>query len=357
MADRETLRVEAAQQDVPWRLVSDPQIRRDPQGHPILPEQQRALKFALGVLAGLLLGIGAALLRDRQQDMFHSSEDLQDTTRLPLLGNIPAGTDLSPDLSQASLLELEDDLRVLLNRNPAVIRAAENLYTNLRFQLPPMPLHSLVIGSVAARDGKTTIALHLAQAAASMGQRVLLVDANMTLPKIHTCLGLPNFEGLSDILKQNLDPQQLIQRSPYHQNLFVLTAGPGSPSDHKLLASNQMQYLMEQLQNLFDLVIYDTVHLRGHNNQNFLTLHPNGLLLVVGIAKTHRTWVMRTLKTLQASHAPVLGVVANFCPPTSLTDFEYYDDDAAVGESSPQDELEIFRVNSQEPKGLPGERP
>ena len=119
-----------------------------------------------------------------------------------------------------------------------------------------------------------------------MGQRVLLVDTNLNFPKLHTQFELPNFEGLSDILHQNLDPHQLIQRSPYHENLSVLTAGQITSQASKVLAGHQMQFLMEQLNDMYEFVIYDSAHLQGHSDANFLAANADGLLMVVGVGKT-----------------------------------------------------------------------
>jgi polysaccharide biosynthesis transport protein len=343
LKSQETLEVEDAQQQIPWQLVVTPDILRDQNGNPIVPTQSRTKKLALGVLSGLLLGLGAALLREKRQDVFHSTEDLQDETELPLLGTLPLSDSASILDSQRPLEDKYGDMLSLsLQPQPAFSQATEALYAKLRFLHPETPIRSLVVSSIMSRDGKTTTAMHLAQVAANTGQRVLLVDANMTMPQLHSYLGVPNFEGLSEILHKKLDPNQFIQRSPYQANLFVLSSGQSLIGASQLLASTQMQYLMEQFQNMFDLVVYDTAHLQSHADAKFLSLHADGLLLVVGMERTQYSRVLKTLKSLGASHLPILGTVANFSSETR-------DSMPENGKRSKQateadDEFEIFRV-------------
>ena len=169
----------------------------------------------------------------------------------------------------------------------------------------------MVVSSAAPGDGKTTTALHLAQAAALMGQRVLLVDANLRLPQLHTRLGLPNRQGLSNLLSQNLNHNDVIQQSPLQDNLFVLTSGQLLPDSIRLLASTRMQHLMMQFQAVFDLVIYDTPHLVGIADANFLADNTDGVLMVVALGQTKLSEAMQVLDGLNSLRLPILGVVAN----------------------------------------------
>lgn len=337
LENQENLKVEDAQQQIPWQLAVNPEIRRDPNGNPLPLGQSRSTKLALGALGGLLLGIGLALLREKRQNVFHSTADLKDETQLPLLGALPFS-------ETASVLENNHESSGLhAPSNPShqkLRRAAEALYAKLKFLNSEIPIQSLVVSSVTSRDGKTTAAMHLAQVAASMGQRVLLVDANMAMPQLHSYLGMPNFEGLSEILHKKLDPTQYIQRSPYHANLFILSSGQSLAGASQLLASAQMQYLMGQFQNMFDLVVYDTAHLLDYTDAQYLSWQADGLLLVVGMGRTQHSLVLKALKSLRGSRLPILGTVANFANGT--TDVIEGGQPLEVGR--PEDEFEIFRV-------------
>lgn len=303
LVQRETLRVEAAQKEVPWEIVSAPKLPRDPAGNPVPVPGDSTKKLAMGIIAGLLLGLGIAILKERYRDVFFTSEDIEEGIELPLLGVTP--------FDRSMKLQSRGKAGRHHANGSAFLEAFNSLYTSIRFLAANPPISSLVVSSVAPGDGKSTVALHLAQAAAAMGQRVLLVDANLHQPELHVKLGLSNMQGLSDLLSQELNPDEFIQRSPKQDNLFVVTSGQLLPDSTKLLASTRMQNLIEQFQSSFDLVIYDTADLLEFADANFLAAYTDGILMVIGITKTKRSLVMQTINKLNAWHLPIIGTVAN----------------------------------------------
>jgi len=181
-----------------------------------------------------------------------------------------------------------------------------------------MSMRSLAITSAVKGDGKSTVAFYLAKTAASVGLRVLLVDADLRSPQLHFQLGLPNVRGLSDAIATDLSLNDAIQRSPEEDNLFVLTAGHTPHDPIKLLSSKKMLYLMEQFQVCFDLVIYDTPPLVGLADAHILSAHTDGTLLVVKLDRTDRSLVTKALEGLKISGASVLGTVVNGIKGSSL---------------------------------------
>jgi len=310
LTQRETLRIEAAQKTVPWELITPPGVPRNPAGGLIAaPNKAKNLQIG-GAVLGLLLGVGVAVLIEKLRNIFYSTEEIKEGIQLPLLGEIPLYKSTEP-LNSAVFAGSIEETESSNNSASRFQEAFDSLYANIRFLYSAPPVRSLAVCSAAPGDGKSTVALHLAQSAASMGQRVLLVDANFRLPQLHNKLGLPNHKGLSDLLAKKLTPNEIIQRSPLAENLFVLTSGQPLPNSTKLLGSAQMQYLMEEFQATFDLVIYDTSHLLDRMDANFLAAHTDGLLMVVGVRKTNRSVVMQVINQLNTFRLPTLGVVAN----------------------------------------------
>lgn len=303
LLQRETLRLEAAQKEVPWEIISKPKLATDPEtAQPIATRDKKARQLLmLGAAGGLILGFLAALLREKLRNVFVTVQDLQDAVPLPILSTIPPNREKSAPYSGSA------------NKfTPPFAEAFNALYTNLYFLNPETSIRSLVISSVEPSDGKTTVALNLAQMAASMGKRVLLVDANLFAPQLHALLELPNQKGLTDLLRGKFeDVRQAIQPSLLDDRLSVLTSGPVQLGATKLFASNEMQRLVKELQNQFDLVIYDTPALDGVTDTNFLLAQTDGLAIVVGINKTKRSKFNATLKNLKKYRLPVFGVVAN----------------------------------------------
>jgi capsular exopolysaccharide synthesis family protein len=323
---QQKLELDAAQKTVPWRIISAPKVEEDP----VSPKPVRNL--ALGAIGGLLLGLGAALLAERLDPVFHSSEDLKEDSQLPVLGVIPMQKDLNSieKVVAASLPQLKIGDRTITigtgSSNPDSSKSARSGYrfsgfaeafhalnTNIRLLGSDSLLNSLVISSATPGDGKSTISINLAQAAATMGQRVLLVDADLRRPQIAQRLGLAAEPGLSNVIATGLALEEAIQVVPGWTNLSILGAGELPPDPVRLLASKRMQDVMEQLQerDWFDLVIYDTPPIGGFADGKILAALTTGIILVARMGKTDRFALKRTLEELKLSQVSVLGVVAN----------------------------------------------
>jgi capsular exopolysaccharide synthesis family protein len=313
LSKREALRIDAAQKEVPWQLLTPP-------GEPQATPASLKKNLMLGALLGLLLGIGIALLLDKLSDILHTSQEVKEVAQLPILGVIPLDKELrtlalpgglSP-LIQPATPELSNGYQDRGQLVSPFYEAFRFLYANIRFLSLDPPIRSFVISSATPAEGKSTVAIYLAQAAAAMGQRVLLVDADLRHPSLNARLKLINDWGLTHLLASNsLDFNSAIQRSPLEDNLFVLTAGLSPPDPIKFLASQKMQALMEQLEAAFDLVIYKAPSLIGFADTYLLSAQTNGLLLVAGLGTLKRSLLKQALDELRVSGTSILGVVAN----------------------------------------------
>jgi len=310
---RETLRVEAAQTRPPWELISEPVIPRDADGNPQSEPTKASNLMIAGVGLGLLLGTLLALLLERYRNVFYTVEDIQEEIKLPLIGVIPFSRGAKQSLEFPSAFSASGEASEIEDSRLETASFRESfsdLYSNIRSTVPP--IHSLMVCSAEPGDGKTTAALYLAQTAAGTGQRVLLVDTNLRLPQIHTRLDLRNSRGLSDLLTSSTNPEELIQRSPLADNLFVLPAGSSTPGSARLLGSDQMKQIMEKFQTLFDLVIYDTPHLFGLTDASFITAQVDEVLMVIAAGKTNRTAVDRVLNKLMGLRVSNVSIVVNY---------------------------------------------
>lgn len=337
---KQALQIEQAQRLPSWKLL-DPQLQEVKEPKAVADSTKRNL--ALGTMLGLLLGTGAALVADKLSNVLYSSKDLKEATGLPLLGVVPLRKELGTLAWQEAAGGLQQAARA------SFFEVFRSLYTNILLLGSDTPIRSLVISSAAEEDGKTTVAIHLALAAAAMGQRVLLVDANLRSPTVHNRVGLMNIQGLTDVISQDLDWNNVIERSPLEDNLFVLSAGPIPPDPIRLVASQKMQDLMSELQGAFDLVIYDTPPLIGFADANLLAANTNGLILVAGLGNLKRTIFQQALEELQVSGTPILGVIANKskdATPASYSYYQQYYKHSISGERSGDDSINVSHSTS-----------
>ncbi len=319
---QQALQIEDAQRLQPWKIL-DPQLTEvnDPKAF----SASTKINLVLGSMLGMLLGVGSALVVDKLSNVFYTSKDLKEAVKLPLLGVVPLRKELA---TLGSSQNQTPNQNFIPGIQPAArasfFEVFRSLYTNILLLGSDTPIRSLVISSASQEEGKSTVAIHLALSAAAMGQRVLLVDANLRNPTLHKHLGLMNIQGLTDVISSELEWSNIIERSPVEENLYMMSAGPVPPDSIRLLASEKMQDLMKDLQASFDLVIYDTPPMVAFADANLLAANTNGMVLVAALGKLKRTVFQEALEELQLSGTPVLGMVANRSKDTLPASYSYY---------------------------------
>jgi polysaccharide biosynthesis transport protein len=308
---REDLKISAARQEVPWELIAAPTVRE-------IESSSLAKDLALGSMLGLLLGTGVALIVDKMNDVIYSLKDLRDELNIPILGIIPHREDEHKSLAgktatDSSTPPVTDVLGQY--RFSPFIESFRALNSQIRLLSPDAPIRSIVVSSSLPDEGKTTIAIQLAQAAAAMGQRVLLVNTDLRKPSLQNLVEQQPRDrevipGLTDIIAGSTELMDTVQLLPGEENLYILLAGSVSLDPTSILSSKKMQSLMEKCQHNFDLVIYDTVPLNFADSL-LLIPHTDGLLMVNRLGKVHREVLRNSLRTLTVSKVAVLGLVVN----------------------------------------------
>jgi capsular exopolysaccharide synthesis family protein len=336
LEEQQRLLVNEAKNVIPWEMIASPTVTQ----RSVYP--RHILNLAIGAMAGLLLGIGTAFLIDRRKPVFHSYEELKKETEIPLLGIVPLKNKLS-DREKLSVLNLPKPQNQNHNLNGTAvatqfhshsqeqisdfIEAFRALGTNLRFLGLNNEPHSFVISSAQPEDGKSTVAINLAQAAAVMDRRVLLIDADLRRPQIHEQLGITNEKGLSHVLEGGLAIEEVAQQVPQWNNLSVVTAGELPAEPLRLLASKRMRQIMEELKQRgrYDLIIYDTPPIKYFSDSRIVAGLTHGAILVARINHTDRTAFRDSIESLKLAKVPILGIVANGVERNSAKASRIYD--------------------------------
>lgn len=333
LTKREALRIDAAQRQTPWEVLTPPS---DPKASSASAKRN----LVLGTVLGLLLGSGIAILVDRRSGKVHTVDELKETARLPLLAAIPYNKLLLHDdqsltfsMNHLGTIGLDLDLLSLASHvhddqqehtlSP-FFEAFRMLATNIRLSNPDHPIKSFAISSAIPNAGKSTISFYLAYAAASMGQRVLLVDADLRRPTLHRMCNIPNMKGISNYTTGEYELEDVIVDLPMHENLFLLPSGPVPPDPIKILSAQKIDNLLQRIYEWFDLVIFDTPPLLGFADSYVVTARTQGVLLAFKLGQIKRSQVETVLDELRLANVPILGMVANGGKEDKDHSYSYY---------------------------------
>jgi uncharacterized protein involved in exopolysaccharide biosynthesis/Mrp family chromosome partitioning ATPase len=347
LVQRETLKVESAQ-ELPWQLISKPQIPLDEKGLPSGDAPKRLNLIMAGFGGGLLLSTLLVFFWEKYKDVFFSADDIEDILALPLFGRVPKydnsvfskfrplslkkshqskGSKQSKKSPKSGPLERLENVATLErpnniadkswnNNSPPLnwlvfVNVFDDMYAELSFYYRTPPLRAITISSIEPGDGQSLIALNLAIAATKKGKRVLLVDASGKKSMLCHQLNLTGQKGFNYLLTHNVDLESVIQQVPQNSNLYVVA----SPTEDRISSQHlwsRMEYIMSELQERFDLVIYDLPHFNETTDVYFMTSCTDGMLLVVGVNKTKHSSAKKVLKKATDLRLPLLGAIANF---------------------------------------------
>lgn len=294
----------AGVQLVPYQTALTP-------GAPVSPDRQKYL--LAGAAAGLLLALGIAWLRDRNDNRLRSADDIKVDPKVTLLGVLP-------DLKE--MARPKDGVLP----DPTTFHAREalrKLRTNLRFVDVDNPPRSIVVTSSAPGEGKSTVAGNLARVMARAGHRTLLIDADLRRPVVATEFDIDGSVGLSQLLAGSVRLDEVIQEIP-KTRLSVLPAGQIPPNPSELLGSRRMNELISQLTKSY-FVILDAPPVLAVTDAQLLARQADGAIVVAVPNKTRVEPVTRAIQSIRDVNAKVYGLVLNRASTSRLTRLAYGD--------------------------------
>jgi capsular exopolysaccharide synthesis family protein len=260
------------------------------------------LNLAIGLVAGLALGIGLAWLRSVLDTRINSADDLKNVTGGPLLGTIP----FDPE-SQTRPLVVHDE------PHSPVAEEYRGLRTNLVFTNVGGKGQCVVISSANPSDGKSTTAANLAITLADSARRVVLIDCDFRRPALARYMRVEGGVGLSDILVGRAQPVDVLQRWG-NENLYVLPTGHTPPNPSELLGSDLMQDLVAFLLKSFDYVLIDSPPLLVATDATVLSRVADGVVLVASYDTTRRHALAAAVNSLNMVGGRLLGTILTKVP-------------------------------------------
>ena len=291
---------------------------------PVGPNKGLIVIIAAGI--GFVLAAGAAYLLDYLDDTLKTPEDVKRVLDIPIIGFI------------GETRETEDgDGKLYVSDNPRspVTEAYRTLRANLQFLSEAKQIKSILITSTSVGAGKTYVAANLSAVIAQGGKEVVLVDADLRKPRVHEVFNISNDFGLSNIFLNGLDVNKAI-KSIKTEKIKLISSGNLPPNPAEILASEQMDKILADLENMADFVLIDSPPLIV-SDALFLAAKVDGVLIVIQPGQSRKKAVHSMLEQFDRAGARVLGVVLNKIPRSSIVEYggyysSYY---SANGKDSP----------------------
>ena len=281
----------------------------------------------LGAALGLLFGFGVAVMLDRTDRRVREPHEIGDLFDRPVLGLVPESRNLGK-----STLGFGD-------LSPPEADSFRSIRANLKYFNVEREVSAVLITSPLPGDGKSTVAWNLAAAAASVGERALLIEADLRRPRLAQSIAGPVRGGLSEVLSGQTPLSEALVDVPIAASangssppsVMVLFAGSLPPNPSDLIESERMGDLIEAARNHYDLVVVDSPPTSLIADAVPLVSQVDGVIVVVRVASTSLHAAERLKVQLDHLGAATLGVVVNAISTRSLGYGRgYYGDSSAV---------------------------
>lgn len=310
------------------------------------------INLMLSSLIGVLLGFVLAFVRESMDTSIGTIEGVEEFLKVPVLGVIPredrnaieqAMKKVFPETLDSESVELLSRLSPLFDLKGVVAEGYRSLKVNLQFACVDRTVKSLAFASAGLGEGKTTTVINLAITIAQDGRRVLVVDADLRKPAVHSRLGLKREPGLSDVLVGAAQWQDVVQTAPdlmlgklgFDQilsapgvdNLSIITSGHLPPNPSEFFNSQRIVDLIAACEEHYDLVMFDSPPILPVADAVLIGPKVDGVVLVYQVGKIGRTPLQRAKTLLENAQAHIVGVVlsnvsAEFSP--DYHQYQYY---------------------------------
>ncbi len=297
---------------------------------PVSP--RRMITVIAALFLSTLFGMGLALFLEYLDDTIRTTEEIENYLQLPALAAIPS-IDSVPKRKLLLVGANENDeetpmspLLISADTRSSLAEAYRHLRTSILLSTAGHAPKTLLVSSSLPSEGKSTIATNTAISLAQTGSRVLIIDADMRRPRLHSIFNVENGVGLSSLLASSLTDHDVSNaiKQDEKTKLSVMTSGPIPPNPAELIGSEQMVSLLRILQTRFTHVVIDSPPIASFTDGVLIASMVDGVILVVHAGRSSRQVVRRSRQMLHEIGAKIFGVVLNNVNLNNKDNYYYY---------------------------------
>ncbi|MEM7324469.1 MAG: polysaccharide biosynthesis tyrosine autokinase [Actinomycetota bacterium] len=273
--------------------------------------------LALGLVVGLIIGFGLALLAETRDKTIKSATDVQDVTDLPVLASIPlAGRKAQSDLALAA------------HRDPdgSYADGYHKVRSSIEFASFENKIKSVLITSPSAAEGKSTTSSNLALALSSVGKKTVLVDVDFRRARIHDIYKIEQSPGLSDYVLHGakLSSVAYSVTEPGLKDLLVVPTGTVPPNPAAFVGTSGFLDTIDWMESQADMVVLDAPPLLAVSDAHTLGKHVDAVVLTALAGQTTKPELTEVLTVLRQTGANVIGIVLIGVDDTDTYGRQYY---------------------------------
>ncbi|MBI5971493.1 MAG: polysaccharide biosynthesis tyrosine autokinase [Deltaproteobacteria bacterium] len=281
---------------------------------PVAPvSPQKGLYTLLGALIGAFTGIFLAFFVDYMDDTVKTPEEVEKLLRLPFLGVIPAIKE-----KEKGMIFVSPEAKT------PIAESYRTLMTSVIFASIDKSPQVILVTSGTPNEGKTTTSSNLAAAMAGMGEKVLLIDADLRKSAIHKTFDLDNSTGLTNLIMEGGALSAHVKNAAGIPSLDILTSGAHAPNPSELLSSTRISEFIAEAKKKYTRIILDSPPVMAVSDPLLICRHVDGVVLVAWGGMITGDLLKRTSQMIANVNAKVLGVCLNNVKITRRSGYQYY---------------------------------
>ena len=270
----------------------------------------------IGLVIGLLIGGGSMLFREQLVTSIRTPEDLEKSTNLPIVGQIPR----IPGRTRRATVNY-----IVSKPNSAPIEAIRNLRTSLILTNLDTPPQVIMVTSAVPGEGKSTICVALAQNYSGLGKKVLLIEGDIRRRTLTKFVDVPDKNiGLMEVLSNTVELEDAVQK-PKNFRFDLLLGNDMSANPADILSSKQFSEFIENARQTYDIIIFDTPPLLVVSDARIVGQFADAILFAVLWNKTSKAQVKDAISELVSVGLEVTGTVLSNIDPSGIKKFGYGD--------------------------------